>query len=79
MPSMPAVRGDALAVLTGEVLTHDLIRAGEALEGKPVVANHVVVLTRQDHERRCTGPWEHRRRRTGPAPHLPGTWARVRS
>jgi len=45
MPNLPAARGDVLAVWTGQGLVQDLIRAGEALQGKPAVANHVVVVT----------------------------------
>lgn len=40
--------GDVLAVWTGDGPTQDLIRVGEALEGKPAVANHVIVVTHQD-------------------------------
>jgi hypothetical protein len=48
MPSLPAAPGDVLAVWTGQNLTQDLIRVGEALEGKPAVANHVVIITHRD-------------------------------
>ena len=48
MTNIPAAPGDVLAVWTGSTLTQDLIRVGEALEGKPAVANHVVVITHVD-------------------------------
>jgi hypothetical protein len=55
MPNLPAARGDVLAVWTGQGLVQDLIRAGEALQGKPAVANHVVVITHQDRVGRWIG------------------------
>ncbi len=44
----PAAPCDVLAVWTSGSLPADLIRAGEALEGKPAVANHVVIVTHRD-------------------------------
>lgn len=45
---IPAAPCDVLAVWTSGSIAADLIRAGEALEGKPAVANHVVIITHQD-------------------------------
>jgi hypothetical protein len=42
-------------VWTGQNLTQDLIRVGEALEGKPAVANHVVIITHRDQVGRWMG------------------------
>ncbi len=53
--SIPAAPGDVLAVWTGNGLTQDLIRVGEALQGKPAVANHVIIVTHQDQEGRWIG------------------------
>jgi hypothetical protein len=55
MTSLPAAPGDILAVWTGDGLTQDLIRVGEALQGKPAVANHVIVVTHQDRLGRWMG------------------------
>ncbi len=55
MTSLPAAPGDVLAVWTGQSLPDDLIRVGEALQGKPAVANHVVVITHQDQVGRWMG------------------------
>ncbi len=55
MPAMPAAPGDILAVRAGSGPTQDLIRAGEALQDKPAVANHVIVVTRQDQPGRWMG------------------------
>ena len=55
MPAMPAARGDVLAVWTGNGPIQDLIRVGEALQGKPAVANHVIVVTHQDQAGRWIG------------------------
>jgi hypothetical protein len=55
MNNLPAAPGDVLAVWTGDGLVQDLIRAGEALDGKPAVANHVVVITHQDQLGRWIG------------------------
>lgn len=55
MSGLTAAPGDVLAVWTGSGLTQDLIRAGEALEGKPAVANHVVIVTHQDNVGRWMG------------------------
>lgn len=48
MSGLAAAPGDVLAVWTGSGPAQDLIRVGEALEGKPAVANHVVIVTHQD-------------------------------
>jgi hypothetical protein len=48
MATMAAAPGDVLAVWTGNGLVERLIRAGEALTGKPAVANHVVIVTHRD-------------------------------
>lgn len=48
MSGLAAAPGDVLAVWTGDGLLQDLVRVGEALEGKPAVANHVVIVTHQD-------------------------------
>lgn len=53
--SLPAAPGDVLAVWTGAGLEADLIRVGEALAGKPAVANHVVIVTHQDQLGRWMG------------------------
>jgi hypothetical protein len=55
MDSLPAAPGDVLAVWTGQGLVQDFIRAGEALTGKPAVANHVVIITHQDQLGRWMG------------------------
>jgi len=55
MPTIEAARGDVLAVWTGDGPIQDLIRAGEALQGKPAVANHVIVVTHQDQAGRWMG------------------------
>jgi hypothetical protein len=55
MTSLPAAPGDVLAVWTGNGMFEDLIRVGEALDGKPAVANHVVVITHQDQVGRWIG------------------------
>jgi hypothetical protein len=55
MTSLPAAPGDVLAVWTGQGMAEDLIRVGEALDGKPAVANHVVVITHQDKVGRWMG------------------------
>ncbi|MGA3151490.1 MAG: hypothetical protein ACLPN6_13405 [Streptosporangiaceae bacterium] len=55
MTSLPAAPGDVLAVWTGQDLPDDLIRVGEALLGKPAVANHVIVVTHQDQAGRWMG------------------------
>ena len=55
MPAKPAARGDVLAVWTGNGPFQDLIRVGEALQGKPAVANHVIVVTHQDQIGRWMG------------------------
>jgi hypothetical protein len=55
MPTTPAAPGDVLAVWTGNGPIQDLIRVGEALQGKPAVANHVIVVTHQDQLGRWMG------------------------
>jgi len=55
MPTMPATPGDVLAVWTGDGPAENLIRIGEVLEGKPAVANHVIVVTHQDQVGRWMG------------------------
>ncbi|HEY2441741.1 MAG TPA: hypothetical protein VGI31_01265 [Streptosporangiaceae bacterium] len=55
MTSIPAAPGDVLAVWHGQGTFPDLIRVGEALEGKPAVANHVVVITHLDQNGRWIG------------------------
>jgi len=47
--------GTVLAVWTSDGLAEDLIRAGEALEGKPAVANHVILVTHPDAKGRWIG------------------------
>lgn len=55
MPTIQAARGDVLAVWTGNGPIQNLIRTGEALQGKPAVANHVIVVTHQDQVGRWMG------------------------
>lgn len=55
MATLNAAPGDVLAVWTGSHLAEDLIRVGEALEGKPAVANHVILVTHQDQVGRWIG------------------------
>ena len=55
MTSLPAAPGDVLAVWTGDGVFQDLIRVGEALDGKPAVANHVVIITHLDQVGRWIG------------------------
>jgi hypothetical protein len=55
MTTLPAAPGDVLAVWTGQDLVADMIRVAEALDGKPAVANHVVVVTHQDQVGRWMG------------------------
>lgn len=55
MPTMPAAPGDVLAVWTGNGLVENMIRVGEALVGKPAVANHVVIVTHRDPKGRWMG------------------------
>ena len=55
MNVVAAAPGDVLAVWTGSELPEDLIRVGEALCGKPAVANHVVIITHQDRLGRWIG------------------------
>jgi hypothetical protein len=55
MSSLPAAPGDILAVWTGHSLVQDLIGVGEALQGRPAIANHVIVVTHQDQAGRWMG------------------------
>lgn len=55
MNTLAAAPGDVLAVWTGDGVVQDLIRLGELLEGKPAIANHVVILTHQDQLGRWMG------------------------
>lgn len=55
MTTLAASPGDVLAVWTGNGLATDLIRIGAVLEGKPAVANHVVIVTHQDQLGRWMG------------------------
>ena len=55
MTTLPAAPGDVLAVWTGQGLAQDFIRAGEAMQGKPAIANHVVIITHQDQVGRWMG------------------------
>src|ERR1700678_364578 len=57
LPATPisAAPGDVLAVWTGQGLEQNVIRAAEALAGKPAVANHVIVVTHQDRLGRWIG------------------------
>jgi hypothetical protein len=72
MTSLAAAPGDVLAVWTGNGMFQDLIRVGEALDGKPAVANHVVVITHQDQVGRWMGiQGAARRRRAGRLHPLP--------
>lgn len=53
--TMPAAPGVVLAVWTSNDIAADLIRAGEALEGKAAVANHVILITHRDPKGRWIG------------------------
>jgi len=55
MTMLQAAPGDVLAVWTSSSLSSDLIRVGEALMGRPAVANHVAVITHQDKRGRWIG------------------------
>lgn|GEM_PF-771198 len=55
MSTLPASPGDVLAVWTGDGVVEDVIRLGELLQGKPAVANHVVVITHLDQLGRWIG------------------------
>jgi hypothetical protein len=55
MTQIAAGPGDVLAVWTGNGLVQNLIRVGEAMVGKPAVANHVVIVTHQDSMGRWMG------------------------
>lgn len=53
--TIPAGPGDVLAVWTGNSMADNMIRAGEALMGRPAVSNHVVIITHQDKQGRWIG------------------------
>jgi hypothetical protein len=53
--TVQAAPGVVLAVWTSSSLAANLIRAGEALMGKPAVANHVIIVTHRDAENRWIG------------------------
>jgi len=55
MTNLPASPGDVLAVWTGQGAMQDAIRVAEVLQGKPAVANHVVIITHQDQVGRWIG------------------------
>lgn len=55
MNALAAAPGDVLAVWDGDGLGAELIRLGAVLEGKPAVANHVVIVTHQDQVGRWMG------------------------
>lgn len=52
---LPAAPGDVLAVWTGTGFRSNIIRVAAALEGKPGVANHVVIVTHRDQMGRWIG------------------------
>lgn len=45
---MDAAPGDVLAVWTGDGFVDRVIRLGSLLQGKPAIANHVIIVTHQD-------------------------------
>jgi hypothetical protein len=53
--TVQASPGTVLAVWTSSSLAANLIRAGEALVGKPAVANHVILVTHLDAKGRWVG------------------------
>jgi len=55
MSTLAAAPGDVLAVWTGDTIIENAIRLGERLEGKPAIANHVVLITHQDQLGRWMG------------------------
>jgi hypothetical protein len=55
MSGLAAAPGDVLAVWTGNGFVQDMIRVGEALVGKPAVANHVIIVTHRDQLGRWMG------------------------
>lgn len=55
MQTMLVAPGDVLAVWTGAGEIQDFIRVGEALLGKPAVANHVIIVTHKDMAGRWMG------------------------
>jgi len=55
MATLPAAAGDVLAIWSSDSLGADLIRFGELLQGKPAIANHVVIITHQDQVGRWMG------------------------
>lgn len=52
---LDAQPGDVLAVWTGGKFAENMIRAGEALDGDPAVANHVIYVTNRDKLGRLMG------------------------
>jgi hypothetical protein len=48
MPPLEPSPSDVLAVWTSRSFTANAIRVSEAMEGKPAVANHVIIITHQD-------------------------------
>ena len=55
MNALAAAPGDVLAVWDGDGPGAELIRLDALLEGKPAVANHVVIVTHQDQVGRWMG------------------------
>lgn len=55
MTRIEVAPGDVLAVWTGDSWADRMIRIGEVLDGKPAVANHVVIVTHQDQKGRWMG------------------------
>jgi hypothetical protein len=55
MDQLPAGPGDVLAVWSAASTVDNMIRVGEALMGKPAVANHVVIVTHRDARGRWIG------------------------
>ena len=53
--TVQAAPGVVLAVWTSSSTAANLIRAGEALMGKPAVANHVILITHRDPKGRWIG------------------------
>jgi hypothetical protein len=54
-PALPAAPCDVLAVWSSDSFAGTMIRAGEALTGKPAVANHVAIVTHVDQMGRWLG------------------------
>jgi hypothetical protein len=55
MTTLSASAGDVLAVWTGDGPVQNIIRLGELLQGKPAIANHVIVVTHRDKVGRWMG------------------------